>query len=98
MPALSPNGAEVSDLILAWSAPIQYAEPRPRSSTDEQGRYDRALYPRCHQRHPGGHEPTGSPYAAEAQGRRAARLTRDARVASGAGGRGYLPRPWTGMA
>ena len=29
---------------------------------------------------------------------RAARLKRGARVAPGAGGRGYLPRPWTGMA
>jgi site-specific recombinase XerD len=61
-----------------------------------------ALHTRCHQHDPRGHEPAGSPHAADGQeGQtqgRVARLTRNARGAFKAGGRGYFPRPWIGVA
>jgi multimeric flavodoxin WrbA len=52
------------------------------------------------------HEPAGSPHSADPQGggaqrraqARADRLKRGALVAPDTGGRGYLPRSWSGMA
>ena len=60
-------------------------------------RQHRALYAGCHQDDPARDEPAG-PYCAEAQGDAIAHLKCDARVASGFGGRGYLPRSRTGVA
>jgi len=62
-----------------------------------QARHDRALYPRRHQDDQRGQEPAGV-RRAQAQGDPATQLTPRRRVASGAGGCGYLSPPWPGLA
>src|SRR5712692_2040178 len=61
-----------------------------------QTRYDRALCAGGHQRDPRGHEPVGSAHAADI-GEEAAVISHD-HGSSRPGDRGYLPRPWLGMA
>ena len=67
-----------------------------------EAQFNGSVHARRYQNHPRRHEPAGSPYSADGQGGQArvqaTRLKRGAGVASGAGGRGYLPRPWSGMA
>src|SRR4249920_1753451 len=62
-----------------------------------QARYDRALRAGSHQRDPRGHEPVGSAHAADI-GEEAAVISHGDHGSSCAGDRGYLPRPWTGLA
>src|SRR6266566_2681147 len=62
-----------------------------------QARYHRALRAGSHQRDPRGHEPVGSAHAADI-GEEAAGISHDDHGSSRLGDRGYLPRPWTGLA
>ena len=63
-----------------------------------QARYDRALHAGRHQRDPRGHEPARSAHTADTQEERRSRRRNGARGPSSSGGRGYLPRPRTGVA
>src|SRR5260370_23509632 len=102
----SPKGRDRQACIAAHLAaqlrhPPSRAEHRyqsdPGAARARPARYHGALYARRHQDDPRGDEPAGA-YRPQGREGRAARLKRGARAASGTGGRGYLPRSWTGMA
>src|SRR5437879_4893005 len=72
--------------------------PDPSLARPCQGRHDGALHAGRHQRDPRGHQPARSSHAADRQEARAAGLKRGSRGPSRSRGRGYLPRPRTGVA
>ena len=81
------------------SAGAEHRHPRhPGAARTRQARHHGALHPRCHQDDPGGHEPARALARCELKEGCAACVKRGGRVPSGAGGRGYLPRPWSRLA
>jgi hypothetical protein len=82
---------------LSWIRP-QPSPVDPSFARACQAGYDRALRAGGHQRDPRRHEPARSSHAADHQDVRAAGITAGGHESSCSGGRGYLPRPWTGVA